>query len=138
MPNIAPIKEWLDGTDIMNILRPQGCSSAEENELRTSLKQAAAVTLLRNWMEVSILYMNYITHSHEQPLGDIELIRWRCEFQDAVGNLPHIHALMWLKEGSEVKDTTLDRIRGSIMDMIRSEEIDLLVAGGLLANVNDI
>jgi hypothetical protein len=102
------------------------------------LKQAAAVTLLRNWMEVSVLYMNYITHSHEQPLGDIEHIWWRFEFQDAVGNLPHIHALIWLKEGSEVKDTTLDRIRGSIMDMIRSEEIDLLVAEGLLANVNEI
>jgi len=47
---------------------------------------------------------------------------WRFEFQDSVGNLPHIHALIWLQNG-EPLNVTHNRIRRYIMEVIRPEEI---------------
>lgn len=41
------------------------------------------------------LPMNYIVTSHEYPVGRIERCWWRWEYQDAIGNLPHIHCLLW-------------------------------------------
>ena len=39
--------------------------------------------------------------SREKPtLGDIEHIWWGLQIQDYVGDLPHIHALIWLPMGS--------------------------------------
>ena len=129
---LSPVKEWIEGDAVMDILCDGTETVLEREEIRRSLRQAASVTLLRNWVEVSILYMNYLATSDEQPLGDVEHIWWRFEFQDSVGNLPHIHALIWLRDG-EPLDVTLDRIRGSIMELIRPEEIENLIRQGLLS-----
>ena len=86
---------------------------------------------------MSILYMDYIGNSDEKPLGDVEHIWWRFEFQDSVGNLPHIHALIWLRDG-EALDITRDRIRGSILELIRPEEVDPLIQEGLLSCAEEV
>ena len=41
------------------------------------------------------------------PLGNIEHIWWGIQFQDYVGDLPHIHALTWLPKGSSEEDSML-------------------------------
>jgi len=41
-------------------------------------------------------------------MGDVEHIWWRLEFQDSVGNLPHIHALIWLRHGEPLDGTVAD------------------------------
>ena len=89
--------------------------------------------LLQNWMETAYIYMVHICNSPEKPLGEIEHIWWRFEFQDAVGNLPHIHALIWLKDGSEPFSITESQIRGSTIDLLSPEEVDDLIAKGLLS-----
>ena len=106
-------------------------------EIEAAIRQSACVPLLRNWMETAIIYMNYIAKSDEHPLGEVEHIWWRFEFQDAVGNLPHIHALIWLKDGSEPPEVTEGRIRGSLLDLIRADEVDELVTEGLLENAEE-
>ena len=130
---LAPLREWLCSDEALvcngaDLLDPDNCE-----EVRTALKQSASIVLLRNWIETAIIYMNYISESEECPLGEVEHIWWRFEFQDAVGNLPHIHALLWLRQGCEPLEVTEGRIRGSVMDLIRADEIDLLVAEGLLS-----
>jgi predicted GIY-YIG superfamily endonuclease len=133
---LSPIKEWIDSDDVMEVLcRERKIKSSWDcqQEVREALQQEAAVTLLRNWIEVSIIYMKYIATSPEQPLGDVEHIWWRFEFQDTVGNLPHIHALIWLRGNTIPLHDIQDRIRGSLMHLIRPEEMDNLVTEGLLS-----
>ena len=102
------------------------------------MRQAASVTLLWNWMEISLLYMNYIANSKEQPLGKVEHTWCRFEFQDTIGNLPHIHSLIWLEDGTEAPKDTEDCIRGSIMELICPDEIDQMIADGLLSCAEEV
>ena len=134
---VSQIKRWIEGDDVMDLLCDGGETTAERKEIRQSIRQAASLPLLRNWVEVSILYMDYVANSDEKPLGNVEHIWWRFEFQDSVGNLPHIHALIWLEDG-ESPEVTNDRIRGSIMELIRPDEIDDLVVEGLLSCAEEV
>ena len=134
---LSEIKRWIESDEVMDIFCSGTETTAERGEIRECLRQAASLPLLRNWIEVSILYMDYIANSDERPLGHVEHIWWRFEFQDSVGNLPHIHALIWLADG-ESPQITNDRIRGSIMELIRPEEIDDLVAEGLLSCAEEV
>lgn len=136
---LSSIKQWIDSDNVMEMLcKGNNMSNWDHREeVREALQQEAAVTLLRNWIEVSIIYMKYIATSPEQPLGDIEHIWWRFEFQDTVGNLPNIHALIWLRDNYLSPKDVEDRIRGSLMHLIRQDEIDGLVAKGILSCAED-
>jgi len=57
-----------------------------------------SLQIIRTWFKVGKMFMNYIVTSPEKPLGTIEKHWWRWEYQDASGNLPHIHCLLWTKE----------------------------------------
>ena len=131
---LAPIKRWIDSDEAVDMYCKGTETFLERQEIKDALQQEAAVTFLRIWMEVAVLYMNYITYSKECPLGSVDKIWWRFEFQDSVGNLPHIHALIWLKKDPPPSQReTEERIRGSIMSLIEPEEINELVAEGLLS-----
>ena len=97
--------------------------------------------LARTWLEVGEVYMKYILVSPEQPLGKIKKIWWRWEYQGTVGNLPHIHCLIWTDEDAsnpQVNDTINNRIRCSIGDLIHLDEIDSLVSDGIVSNMDDV
>jgi hypothetical protein len=83
------------------------------------------VLLLRCWMEIMHIWMNYITRSPEHPIGESDQFLFRMELQDAKANLPHVHALLWTKDELDTEEglhKALDRIRGFIGDIIRPEE----------------
>jgi len=138
------IKQWIDGTkviDILSSIRGYGDSNASDlvrRELKESITQSAAIVLLRNWYETTKLYMAYITYSNEKPLGKVTKIWWRYEYQDARGNLPHIHALIWIDGTVETEECTMGRIRGSIGDLVKPGEIHDLVLEGLLNSALDV
>ena len=46
----------------------------------------------------SRLVINFICKSHKQPLGPVDRIWYRYEFQEKTAGFPHIHALIWTKE----------------------------------------
>ena len=54
-----------------------------------------------------------------------------------MGNLSHIHALIWLKDG-ELEDATLDRIRGSTDDLIGPDEVDNLIQEGIIHDEHEV
>ena len=54
-----------------------------------------------------------------------------------MGNLSHIHALIWLKDG-ESEDATLDRIQGSTDDLIRPDEVDDLIQEGIIRDEREV
>jgi len=120
---LAPIRAWICSDEAIVAHGGNFCDLKQYEEIREALRQAAGIVLLRNWMETAVIYMEYINHSPEHPLGDVEHMWWRFEFQDAVGNLPHIHALLWLKDGTEDFTVTEDRIRGSNVDLLSTEGI---------------
>ena len=84
-------------------------------------------------METCILLAEYIAKSAEQPLGNVADMWWRFEFQDTEGNLPHVHGILFLENADgDYLPQTLDRIRGSVAELIRPEELDELVQEGYL------
>ena len=54
-----------------------------------------------------------------------------------MGNLSHIHALIWLKDG-ESEDAILDRIQGSTDDLIRPDKIDDLIQEGIIHDEHEV
>ena len=57
----------------------------------------AEMTILnRAWERASKALMRYIEHSPEQPLGKVEQLWYRYEFQTTAGNLPYIQAVIFL------------------------------------------
>ena len=93
---IKPMKDWIDSQEFKTLLL-QGRTNLtfeEKEELWTAGKESSCVPLVRQWMEVSEIFMTYIAKSEEQPLGKVEHIWWRHEYQSAKANLSHIHALI--------------------------------------------
>jgi hypothetical protein len=144
---IKPIKEWIDSDEMAELLLKKlndfgkfGYHNEFETrkELVESMARSVAVALFRNWMIVSEVWMRYISKSKEQPLGKVSNIWYRHEFQDSEGNLSHIHALIWIENESETQDITLNRIRGSILELITPDEIQEFQREGLISHESDI
>ena len=55
-------------------------------------------------MKVGEWFMKYIEKSPEQPLGEVKKLWWRWEWQGTMGNLPHIHALLWILYNSNSEE----------------------------------
>ncbi len=142
---VRQIKQWIDSDEFENIVTKKIGSisgltqniSRYKEELKASIVQSGAVALLRNWMEVSTIWMNYIKNSSEMPLGKVTNIWWRHEYQDTKGNLSHIHALIWVDK-SEKKQIKLDRICGSIIDLISINNIDIFIKEKILNDESDV
>ena len=134
---VREIKRWLDSDELRNLLKEEASDSMDVDDLLKAVKQSACVVLNRNWMEVAEIYMLYIAKSPEHPLGEVAKIWWRHEYQDATGNLSHIHCLIWLRDTSHQWEIQ-DRIRGSISELIRPSEIEQLVQEGFLHDGNDV
>ena len=135
---IKPLKNWIDSQEFEELLFKgrKGLTHVEKEELRKAGKESSCVPLLRQWMEVSEIFMTYIAKSDEHPLGVVENIWWRHEYQTAKANLSHIHALIRLAD-SENENDILDRIRGMLGDIIRPEEALQMIDEGVLENMND-
>jgi hypothetical protein len=108
----------------------------EKEELWKAGKESSCIPFVRQWMEVSEIFMTYIAKSDEHPLGKVEHIWWRHEYQSAKANLSHIHALIRLAD-TESEAVILDRIRGMIGVLIRPEEAEQLITEGILKDMND-
>ena len=135
---VKEIKHWIDSDELERIVMEELFNSGEltpsdEAEMRASIAGAAAVTILCNWIETAEIWMTYIMNSKERPLGHVWRMWWRHEYQESAGNLSHIHALLWLKHSKEeTEEVTLDRIRGSTLQLVRTDEIASMIEEGLL------
>lgn len=92
---IRHIKNWIDsnkwhihfkGYDYLNF--------SEQEEIKNSMSQAAAPLLLRNWMEVRKILIDYLYDSPLSPYAPVQAIFARDEYQGDAGNLPHIHMML--------------------------------------------
>ena len=99
-----------------------------------------SLQIIRTWFKVGKMFMNYIVTSPEKPLGTIEKHWWRWEYQDASGNLPHIHCLLWTKEdkADPVDLAKLqDKVRCSLGSFFKTpSEVQSYVDEGLLPDAS--
>ena len=150
---ISEIKKWIDSPELkikvgslfgkVSELSPLEKDPLPEyskaySEFMGSINRMGSIVLLRNWMEVSEIWMTYLLKSLEKPLGDVWRIWWRHEYQDTMGNLSHIHALLWCLKAAEDLKVMLDRIRAMTLDLVRQEELDELIDQGFLEDVNEV
>ena len=141
-PGISKLKNYIDNGEFENkIPNWYSFSEDEREEYKASLNQSIGGLILRNWMEVRTIFINYLCNSPTSPYHPIRSIFSRDEFQGDVGNLPHIHMMaeMDLKRLNEVQKENLEElIRASLCDIIRSEDIEILKEEGIIKNMSDI
>jgi predicted GIY-YIG superfamily endonuclease len=135
------IKSWIDSDKYFSItleeLKKYGCRHVTEKlecDVRRALMEASTITVLRHWHETTELYMKYICHSPELPLGKVVNAWYRHEYQDTVGNLSHLHFLLWIDQSQEDLSTTMNRIRGGFLDFLSPEELQGFIRDGYKVN----
>ena len=132
--------DWLAGEEIMTEVLGEFGMSDERSKTRRNIIDAAGVLLLRAWMEVIYIWVNYITNSPERPIGRVIHFLFRMELQDAKANLPHLHSMLWTDDDLTSPTgmaTVLDRIRGSIGDIIRPDERQRYIDEGIFSCNDD-
>ncbi len=135
---LSRLKEWLDSEEIVDQYCLPGASEKVRADVQQSLFEGSAIFMCRQWMEISEIYIRYIAYSPEMPLGKVNDLWARHEFQDDKANLSHLHFLIFLSNNQD-KDAVKDKVtRGSIRDLIQPNEVYELVREGLLKNVDDV
>ncbi len=138
---VRKIKAWLDDPGTLDVISKGSELTLQEREdLHNSLIKGSCVVMLRNWMETCEIWMNYIWKSPEKPLGNINWIWWRHEYQESQGNLSHIHALLWTDDDLTTSDgweDATDRIRGDLRELIRVDEAPALLEEGIFKSMDD-
>ena len=117
---VFPIRKWIDEKCRDIAYDVDLGPSAKECKIR-SLHEVGTTILTRAWMRAGKYFMDYITRSKEEPLGPVKTFWWRWEYQEANGNVPHIHALVWT--GEEKSGNSLmkiqERIGCSTLDILQ-------------------
>lgn len=135
---IAPLRKWL-AYKLDELLKDSTLSKSEFDELVRAYHIAISTQIIRTWFKVGRMYMNYIISSSEHPLGKIERHWWRWEYQDAMGNLPHIHCLLWTTENKHNADDLIrlqSRIKCSQETFLNQSEVQELFQEGLLPDTS--
>ena len=138
---VKKIKNWIDDTEWQKYYPGFfNLTITEKNEVGDALTQAAAPLLLRNWMEVRVILLDYIYKSIYSPFHPCDTIFARDEYQDGVGNLPHIHALLGMNRAIMSPDQLKkvdDLIRGSYGDIVKIEEIEDLIDEEIIESLHE-
>ena len=127
------IRNWVISSEAMEtvISKYNLCTEEAEKILRVS----AAPYVQSTWNIFIDIWMNYITNSPEEPLGPIDWVWTRKEFQDKTGNVSHLHVLIkTLIDDSTIegKNIILQKIRGALADLFHADELDELIRVGII------
>jgi hypothetical protein len=78
------LREWITSTDaIIHLAQKYGL---DFKEAKHYLRESSAPYVSRSWNEVVDMWMKYIIHSPEAPLGPIDYAWYRKEFQGMTNN----------------------------------------------------
>ena len=135
---VKGIKSWVDSDDWCHKYENfYHLDSTSQAEIQKAMKQASSTITLRNWQEVSKLFVDYLQKSPSSPFRRVGGIFVRYKYQKDVGNLSHIHLILqvlWnlLTEQEEV--FVKDLIRASRCEIVRPEEVKDLIREGVFKN----
>jgi predicted GIY-YIG superfamily endonuclease len=131
------LREWVTSEEAIEVIQKKYCLSW--NVAATILRESAASYVQKSWDAMNDLWMRYIIFSSEEPLGKIWRAWMRKEFQKQAGNPSHTHSILWSAYDVSTPEglhTVLDKIRGSLADIVRYEELEQYVGEGLLSSLD--
>ena len=135
------IKEFIDSSDwhqyYTNFAK---LNHSEQEEITSLLSQAASGLILRNWQEVCKLFIQYLRRSRNSPFRRVGSIFARNEYQATNGNLSHIHLMLqvrWDLLSNEERIFVKNLIRGSVGNIVKSDEVQHFINSGIFQSVND-
>jgi hypothetical protein len=108
-------------------------------EAEKILRKSAAPVIQRSWEAVIDLWMKCIIYSKEEPSHKIDWAWCRKEFQDQTGNPSHIHSILRTiidVSTEQGKNLVLEKIRGSLADLVRYDELCQMTEEGLIDSVD--
>ena len=90
---------------------------------------------IRNWLESRKLFIKYLLTSDSSPFDPTDALFTRDEYQADQGNLPHIHAMLKVKDcqSDEEIEQTIDLFRCSGGDIMRANEVPLRIQQGYIS-----
>lgn len=65
-------------------------------EAKQAMEQAYGIAVTRCWLEVSTLWLDYISYGLDSAIGKTKEVFYRHEYQEATGNVSHLHGLVSL------------------------------------------
>ena len=134
------IRNWIDSGDWKQHYNEyRFLSDSEQDEVNKAIHRSSASLILRNWMETRALFLQYLLKSESSCFQSVSDIFARDEYQYFVGNLPHIHLMLRLNRDKIQSENFLsfieDLVRASVVDLVRSEEVEDMIEKGLMKNV---
>ena len=138
---VRKVKQWIDSDGpLENYPHFDKLDYSEKEEVKKAIQQAAGTLIFRNWMEVRKIIYQYIAHSPDKPLGTVELIWFRDENQETVGNLPHTHGLVKIREDKptpEGRAFVESKITAFIGGLLPHHRLPEFIQRGLLESEDD-
>ena len=119
----------------MKALSNRACS-----EIQLSLNEAVCNLIVRHWLEVKRIILEYLLKSPEQPLGKVTRLFSRDEYQGESGNLPHKHMLVTLEAEyatNEGRAFIQSVVRGFVDDIVTDDEVESFIREGILEDHYD-
>ncbi|CAB9511975.1 hypothetical protein SEMRO_512_G157630.1 [Seminavis robusta] len=116
-------------------VRPEELAWKDRERIKLELISSYASVLVRVWANISSIWIHYICHSPEKPVGTVYWSFTRNELQELVSNLFHTHSIFWILEDDGDADRLFDlleRVRASISGMASRDEIDEYMAEGVV------
>ena len=122
--------EWKSSFPNWNSMHP-----GDKEELRTAMDEASGPILLRNWVEVRTLFLLHLKQKFSLLGAPTLALFSRDEYQPEKGNLFHEHLvgsadLEHLPSG--VDNYLEDLCRTSVLEVIKTDEIESLIRQGLV------
>ena len=138
---VKGIKSWVDSTQWQKHYDGfENLDPSSKVEIVDAMSQASSVLMLRNWKEVSKLFVDNIHKSPLSPFKRVGGIFIRYEYQNDVGNLSHIHLILqvkWNELNDEEKEFVKGLIRASNNEIVRPEEVEPLIEEGVFKTLED-
>ena len=77
---LAKLKQWLDSDEIVDQFCLRNDTTAMTwHDIQQSIISGSTVFMQHQWIEISMIYMNYIAYSDKHPLGKVKHNWWRHE-----------------------------------------------------------
>ena len=114
-------------------------SEFEQDEVKRGVEEASAFLIFCNWVEVRTLILQYFK-DHLTFLGATTAIFSRDEYQEKAGNPFHEYMVIVIDKSSmteEAIECVQDLLRTSVMEVVRTDEINSLIDKGLMKSADD-
>ena len=139
---LKTIRKWID-TKGWQWKYPNYHSLNEKDQLEIdkAMDQASSGLMLRVWEEVSKLFLDFISTSKHSPYKNVKSTFSRREYQSLSGNLGHAHIILevnWECLTVKEKEFVENLAKGSIFDVIKSEDLSKYKEMGIISSVNEV